>query len=183
MAREYDDDARENFGEEGREDRDEEIIRRAKTRIKTPAIVLLIAGMIYGVLALMNIPSLASMDAQFQEVEDKWDNDPNLKPEQKKEMKQMLADIKGPLKIYVPVAIVFGLLSSVIAIVGSLKIMNLKSRGLGVLASVISMVPIVSGCCCVGLPVGIWVLIVLGKPEVKAGFAAIARAADSADRY
>jgi len=28
------------------------------------------------------------------------------------------------------------------------------------------------------LPVGIWVLIVLGKPEVKAGFAAMARSAN-----
>ena len=53
--------------------------------------------------------------------------------------------------------------------------MKLKARALCYAATILSMIPVVSGCCCVGLPLGIWVLIVLGKSEVKAGFLAVAR--------
>ncbi len=33
-----------------------------------------------------------------------------------------------------------------------------------------AMIPCVSPCCLLGLPLGIWALIVLVKPEVKAAF-------------
>ena len=32
------------------------------------------------------------------------------------------------------------------------------------------MVPCISPCCLVGLPIGIWALVVLNKPEVKGSF-------------
>lgn len=171
------DDREDEPGHDRDDDRGDRVIERAKEKMKTPAVLLLVVGIIGGLMALMNIPSLFTLDAQFKQVEEQWDNDPNLKPEQKKEMKQMLADFKDPIKVMIPISILFGLLTSGITVLGAIKIMNLKSRGLGVLASVVSMVPILSGCCCLGLPVGIWVLIVMGKPEVKAGFAAVARSA------
>jgi hypothetical protein len=182
MASDYDDDDRDRRDDRFDDDdssgsREDRVIQRAKNRIKTPAVVLLVVGVIGGLMSLMNIPSLFTMDAQLKQVEDQWDQDPNLKPEQKKEMKQMLADLKGPIKLVVPLTIVFGLLTAGLTILGAVKIMNLQSRGLGVLACIISMLPILSGCCCLGLPVGIWVLIVMGKPEVKAGFAAVAKGA------
>jgi hypothetical protein len=31
-------------------------------------------------------------------------------------------------------------------------------------------VPCISPCCLVGLPIGIWALVVLNKPEVKSSF-------------
>ena len=39
-------------------------------------------------------------------------------------------------------------------------------------ATIIAMVPCISPCCLVGLPIGIWALVVLMKPEVKAAFRA-----------
>jgi hypothetical protein len=35
---------------------------------------------------------------------------------------------------------------------------------------VVAMVPCLSPCCILGLPLGIWALIVLMKPEVKSSF-------------
>lgn len=179
MASDYDDPRDERDDEPERDDnREDRVIRRAKEKIKTPAVLLLVVGIIGGVVALMNIPSLFTMDQQFAAAEAEWDKDPNLKPEDRQQLKKMLADVKGPTKIVVPLTIVFGIMTSALTVFAAIKIMNLKSRGLGVLASVVSMVPILSGfCCCMGLPVGIWVLIVMGKPEVKAGFAAVARGA------
>jgi len=178
MSSDYDDPREGNFEEE-REPNDARIIARAKERIKTPAVLLLVVGIIGAVLALLNIPSLFTLDQQFAQVEDQWDKDPNLQPQQKQDMKKMLGDVKGPIKMFLPISIAFGVLTGGLTVLGAVKIMNLKSRGLGVLASVVSMLPIVSGCCCLGLPAGIWVMIVLGKPEVKAGFEAVARAARS----
>ena len=37
-------------------------------------------------------------------------------------------------------------------------------------ASILAVVPCVSPCCLVGLPIGIWALVVLSKPEVKSQF-------------
>ncbi len=55
-------------------------------------------------------------------------------------------------------------------IFASTKMKKLESYGLVVTATILSMIPCTSSCCCVGLPVGIWVLVVLMKPEVKSAF-------------
>jgi hypothetical protein len=55
-------------------------------------------------------------------------------------------------------------------LVGAFRMMKLQSYGLAVAASIISMIPCVSPCCCLGLPFGIWALVVLFRPEVKSAF-------------
>lgn len=50
------------------------------------------------------------------------------------------------------------------------KIKELKQWGLGVAACILAMLPCVSPCCIIGLPIGIWCLIVLMKPEVRDSF-------------
>ena len=55
-------------------------------------------------------------------------------------------------------------------IFASQKMRKLQSYSLVMTATILSMLPCTSSCCCVGLPVGIWILIVLCKPEVKASF-------------
>lgn len=185
MASDYDDDRDELEGrDQPVEDRDERIIRRAQNRIKTPAIVLLVSGIVGLLVTLASVPSLFTMDKQFAQVQDQWDKDPNLKPEQKKEMKQMLNTYKDVAQVVLPISIVLSLITAGITILGSIMIMKLKGKGIGIMGSVLSMIPIASGCCCMGLPVGIWVLVVLSKPEVKAGFAAVAaRSRQSPDGY
>ncbi len=188
MASGYDDDRDDRDEpsgdrEDGGDDRDRRIIERAKAKIKTPAIVLLVVGVLGFLVTLASIPSLFTMDQQFAQVQDQWDKDPNLKPEQKKEMKQMLNTYKDVAQVVLPISITFSLITGAVTIFGSVRIMQLKGKWMGVAGSILSMFPIASGCCCLGLPVGIWVLIALGKPEVKAGFAAVAKARQSPDGY
>ena len=59
---------------------------------------------------------------------------------------------------------------SVLVGIGGLRMTKLQNYGLCMTASVIAMVPCFSPCCCLGLPAGIWALVVLSKPEVKAAF-------------
>lgn len=53
---------------------------------------------------------------------------------------------------------------------GALKMMKLQNYQLAMVSTVMAMVPCVSPCCVVGLPIGIWALVVLIKPEVKSVF-------------
>jgi len=52
-----------------------------------------------------------------------------------------------------------------------LQMSRLRSRELCLVASVLAMIPCTTAICClVGLPMGIWALIVLNRPEVRAAF-------------
>lgn len=59
---------------------------------------------------------------------------------------------------------------SVFVFYGGLRLQKLQSYGLCVVASVLALIPCTSPCCCVGLPVGIWALVVMNRPEVKSQF-------------
>jgi hypothetical protein len=50
------------------------------------------------------------------------------------------------------------------------KMKRLESYGLAMTAAIIVMVPYVSPCCILGLPFGIWALVVLCDSSVKAAF-------------
>jgi hypothetical protein len=65
---------------------------------------------------------------------------------------------------------VIGLLGGAFTIFGCLKMMKLQSRGLSYAAVIFSMIPCLGSCWCVNLGVGIWALIVLNEPIVKASF-------------
>lgn len=62
------------------------------------------------------------------------------------------------------------LLLAPMVIFGGIKMMKGQKLGLARAASVIAMLPIASCCFIAGLPIGIWALIVLSKPDVKAFF-------------
>ena len=65
---------------------------------------------------------------------------------------------------------VVGLLTAAFIVYGSLKMKELESHSLSVAAAVVALIPCVSPCCLLGLPVGIWSLVLLVKPEIKAAF-------------
>lgn len=70
------------------------------------------------------------------------------------------------------IAIVFAILALIfwgVVLFGALKMRALESYGLAMAAAILAMLP--CGCCCiVGLPVGIWCLVVLMDQNVKAQF-------------
>jgi hypothetical protein len=53
--------------------------------------------------------------------------------------------------------------------VGAVRMKKLESIGLAMTACIVAMLPC-NGCCVLGLPFGIWGLVVLNRPEVKAAF-------------
>jgi len=65
---------------------------------------------------------------------------------------------------------VLALVMAVVVFFGASKMMKLESYGLALAASIIAMIPCISPCCLMGLPIGIWSLVVLLDKDVKAAF-------------
>jgi hypothetical protein len=55
----------------------------------------------------------------------------------------------------------FALIVSAVIILGGIRMNNLRSWGLSLASAILAMVPCASPCCCLGLPLGIWALVVL----------------------
>ncbi|MFO0905200.1 MAG: hypothetical protein U0939_19490 [Pirellulales bacterium] len=68
------------------------------------------------------------------------------------------------------VGAVIGIIVGIVIIMGALKMKNLQSYGFAMAAAIIAAVPCVSPCCLIGLPVGIWAVMVLNDPYVKQSF-------------
>ena len=63
-----------------------------------------------------------------------------------------------------------GLVGGGVILWGGYQMKQVRNYNLAMAAAVVAMVPCVSPCCWFGLPVGIWALVVLNKPEVKSAF-------------
>ncbi len=55
-------------------------------------------------------------------------------------------------------------------IYGAIQMKNLRNYRSAMTAAIISIIPLLGPCCILGIPFGIWALIVLMQPDVKAAF-------------
>lgn len=69
----------------------------------------------------------------------------------------------------VPANILGGSLA-ITCLLGSLSMMKLKSYGFAMATAIIMLIPCGNCCCFLNIGAGIWALVVLSKPEVKAAF-------------
>jgi hypothetical protein len=65
---------------------------------------------------------------------------------------------------------VIGIAAGAFIVYGALQMKNLTKHGLALSAAIVAMIPCVSPCCLIGLPIGIWAVVMLSKPEVKSHF-------------
>jgi hypothetical protein len=63
-----------------------------------------------------------------------------------------------------------GVVGALFILFGGIMMLKRKSYGLCMAASILAMIPCLSACCPIGIPIGIWALVILAKPEVKALF-------------
>jgi hypothetical protein len=131
---------------------------QAQQAVSTPAILLMVTGGLGLVLALLGVVQAALGGG-------------GVPPE-------MLDDPQfEQLRPWLERAQSFGIFGNLITLAlsgvtffGGLKMKNLENYGLAMAASIIAILPCFGPCCCIGIPVGIWSLVVLNKPEVKSAF-------------
>jgi hypothetical protein len=126
--------------------------------VKGPGISLLITailGLVYTALSLVvNIMSLAGSPMGMRHM-----GDPKM---------EHFANMFGGG--FGVVQNILGAICGVVILQAALKMQKLENHQLAFTASILAMVPCVSPCCILGLPFGIWALVVLNKPEVKSQF-------------
>ena len=134
----------------------------ARQQVAGPAIFLMVVGGLWAASSLWNLVQLM---VSSQKLPPQIYDDPNLAPVLPYLEKYMEVST-GPAG-YLTIAL--SLAMGALVLVGGLKMKNLESRGLAMAGSIIALLP--CSCCCVlGLPAGIWSLVVLSKPEIKAAF-------------
>lgn len=132
---------------------------RAQELVSGPATAMLVTGILCAVLSVIALVMNLTGSA--------FTPPPGEMPAEMKPFFDMMQQMQGP------VAIVSSLISVAISgliIFAAQKLRALQSFSLVVTAAILAIVPCTSPCCCIGIPVGIWVLVVLFKPEVKSAF-------------
>jgi hypothetical protein len=126
----------------------------AAARVKGPAITLIVITAL-GILGqiISMVANLAGMRSMPQ----------NLPPE----AERWVGLMSGGLGV---VATILTLAVGGLIIFGAMKMMALENYGLAMAAAIVAMIPCLSPCCCLGLPAGIWAIVVLSNAEVKAAF-------------
>jgi len=134
----------------------------ARQALSGPGTALLVVAVLGTLVGLYNVANGLFFPPDVSQLR----ADPNL-DRKSKDMVVMITELSAKF------AIVGGILQVIIGGViglGATKMKNAESFGLAMTASILAMIPCLSGCCIVGLPIGIWSLVVLNKPEVKSGF-------------
>ncbi len=132
---------------------------QALRKVKPPAICLLITAVLYALWALFDLVSRIVLVRSDTLLENLVRGNPQAEP--------IVRLMWGPVGMGVDVLY---LILAGLVVFGGIRMMKLQSHGLAIASSIIVMLPCILPCCALGLPVGIWSLIVLLQPDVKAQF-------------
>lgn len=133
---------------------------RAREMVQGPATAMLVTGILGAIAVVLGVV--------FGLMGSNMTPPPGEMPPELRQLFDMAKQFQSPA-----VVVVDGVIKLAVAgliIFGAARLRSLQSFPMVVTAAILAMVPCTSPCCCVGLPVGIWVLVVLFKPEVKSAF-------------
>jgi hypothetical protein len=132
-------------------------------KVKGPAVAVLIVGVLgilFGLLGLLNNLFGLGLAKQLEQMKEQGQEVPPWAT-------ALMGGGAGALAI---VGNLIGIAGAAFIVYAGLQMQKHKNHTLCMVASVIAMVPCISPCCCIGIPIGIWALIVLNKPDVKQSF-------------
>ena len=129
-------------------------------KIKVPAIGIITTGALGALLSLTGVITTLSGSNKNTELP------PGFPPEAAGLLKSYLLAMEPfnlPLNL-------LALILSVLTLMAGIKMLHRRSYGLVMAGVIVGMIPCLSGCCCTGLPFGIWALVVLSNAEVRKSF-------------
>lgn len=127
-------------------------------KVKGPAIGLVVVGVLGALLLVINLVGAGLAESLMRAAGTSEDDLVQFRDAQKANF------------VITAAFTVFGLACSGFVIWGGLQMMKLQSRTIAIVASVLAMIPCLSPCCILGLPIGIWSLVVLMNDDVKRAF-------------
>lgn len=141
--------------------------------VKPPAIALIVVGVVNTLLSLwgvarsaMNMMGGAAMAAQKDQLINQW-REAGMNEDQIQQLAPLIEFLMGPAGLILNgIGLVFG----IVILLGGVRMKELTNRGFALTASIMAMIPCISQCCLIGLPIGIWALVVLNRDDVKRSF-------------
>ena len=80
---------------------------------------------------------------------------------------------QGTLTPEIMVRIIWGVVlffTSSFVLFGAIRMIKMRDHGIAKAASIVAIIPFLGPCCLLGIPFGIWALVVLNKPHVRSAF-------------
>lgn len=139
----------------------------AEEKIKIPATCLMIIGVLGFVLSLWGVLRLiffrSGMDQELAQILSRY---PQLA---EGGMDNMIRMIYGPVGIGTNI---LAMLLSAVVFIGARQMRQLRRIEMAYVAAIIAMLPCATNCCIwiLGLPIGIWAVVVLSNKSVKSQF-------------
>ncbi len=136
-----------------------ELYSEARRRVAAPAICMMVLAGLGIAMQTFGILNL-TLGGQQEEIRQALlKNDQNLPPE----FIQTFLVFQTGFSAAIIVA-------QIVILFGAAKMRTLSSHGWAMTAAILSVIPFLSPCCCGGIPLGIWALIVLGNSNVRRAF-------------
>jgi len=130
-------------------------------KIKGPAVAMIVLAIFNIVLSLWNVSKLIFFPPNLDQELAKY---PQFQDPQ---IQHMLQLFYGPIGIG---SAIFTLVMGIVILFGAMQMRKLENYVFAFIAAILAILPCVSACCILGLPFGIWALVVMNKPEVKSQF-------------
>jgi hypothetical protein len=140
----------------GRDEPDREVASDVSGMVMPPAICLLVVGALGLMGSIFNVVVALVMEAPAV--------DPNAPP-------FVQGFQQGSYSVFAIIVHSGFVLLNLLIIFGGIQMLRLKNRTLGIAASVLAMMNFGTCCCLLGLPVGIWSLVILLREDVSRAFA------------
>lgn len=137
----------------------------AAGKVAVPAIGLIVSASISILVAFWNLIRMQAAAAQIQQLESMFQDNPQMQ----QFMQTMARFVTGPFGYGTAI---LQIIIAILIIVGAIKMKALRSYEFAYAAAILSVIPCISPCCgwILGLIFGIWAMVVLAKPGVKAQF-------------
>jgi hypothetical protein len=134
-------------------------LERARKVVNAPGITLIVLGAIGILVALVSIPINLAHGGMMQ-----------VPPLPDENMRRMFEGwMQFMKKAAIPLNI-FSMIWNAVILFGGIKMRKLQSRGLVMTAAILAVIPCFNPCCLIWMPLGIWALVALNNPDVKASF-------------
>ncbi len=135
----------------------------AKDAVNLPSLFIIILGALGGLMFLFSMVS--DQSGMSQKMLESYMQ--NMPPDQQELMAKLMSQSRSG-GIF---SNILGLAFAGLVVFAGLQMRSLKNWGLALAGAILVMIPCSTNCCCcLGIPIGIWALITLTKPEVKSAF-------------
>ena len=141
----------------------------AKSKLMIPAIALIVLGSLSVLYSIGTSLMSGQYKASNRDTLRKLELNKDLPPEMKKWFKTGIQTNEQ----YMPVVNGFVAICGAVIAIGGYQMLTLSARWFCYIAAIVSVLPITitNCCCCAGAIFGIWAIIVMNLPDVRAGFA------------